>query len=132
MNETQQFYLKLMVLSILLTITSKILGWAMSVGSTGTQPCCMEQCWLLWQHMIATKMSVRVVLILHGKDDLVDYWTFCNILNTQMCRYNPIHCSYPDDRHTIPSMSQNSLNRKASESAGAAARASMSPIRQKH
>eukprot|EP00957_Ditylum_brightwellii_P210059 15364525-Ditylum_brightwellii.AAC.1 len=41
------------------------------------------------------------------KDDPDDYWTFCNILTTQISK------------------------RKASESADAAARASMSPTRQK-
>eukprot|EP00957_Ditylum_brightwellii_P037819 2860646-Ditylum_brightwellii.AAC.1 len=28
-------------------------------------------------------------------NDTADYWTFCNILTTQMCCYSPIHCSYP-------------------------------------
>eukprot|EP00957_Ditylum_brightwellii_P203840 15336468-Ditylum_brightwellii.AAC.1 len=51
------------------------------------------------------------------KDDLADYWTFCDILTTQMCHYNPIHCSYPGDGHIRPSTSQNGSKRKASESA---------------
>eukprot|EP00957_Ditylum_brightwellii_P155470 11834424-Ditylum_brightwellii.AAC.1 len=59
------------------------------------------------------------------KDDPADYWTFCDILTAQICHYSPSHCLYPGDGHMRPSASLNSSKRKASESAGAAARASM-------
>eukprot|EP00957_Ditylum_brightwellii_P020338 1534557-Ditylum_brightwellii.AAC.1 len=65
-------------------------------------------------------------------NDTADYWTFCDIITTQMCHYNPIHCLYLGDGHMRPSMSQNTSKRKASETAGAAARAIMSPTRKKY
>eukprot|EP00957_Ditylum_brightwellii_P115970 8846320-Ditylum_brightwellii.AAC.1 len=63
------------------------------------------------------------------KEVCVQYWEFRDGLSTQMCCYNPIHCSYPGDGHMRPSASQNLSKRRASESASIAARAIMSPTR---
>eukprot|EP00957_Ditylum_brightwellii_P191248 14562177-Ditylum_brightwellii.AAC.1 len=65
-------------------------------------------------------------------DNPVQYWEFRDGLSTQMCCYSPIHHSYPGDGHMQPSTSQNSSKRRASESAGAAARANMIPTRKKY
>eukprot|EP00957_Ditylum_brightwellii_P189679 14438547-Ditylum_brightwellii.AAC.1 len=64
-----------------------------------------------------------------ANNDPVQYWEFRDGLSTQMCCYNPIYCLYPGDGHMRSSTYQNSSKRRASERAGAAARASMSLTR---
>ena len=40
-------------------------------------------------------------------DNIVDFWTFCDILSNQMIKYNPTHYKYEGNSNMIPAKHQN-------------------------